>query len=309
MRRMRREHKEEFDRQTDFNHGLVSGTMRRQDPSSNNSQGATGNHFQHLQRQFILRTKYSPSTNDDNGWTFDSRQGKSSAASESGNWRSKSEKGSPGAPLEFSSKLPHRKHGNDFDDGRTLDHWQNKHNLRSPTLSAVPAPIPTSPMQSYLDLTLEPSTCISRTLDTTTSAPASAPRKLLILDLNGTLLVRSQAGSPHPRPYMPSLRDYLFDSRTRKWLDVMVWSSAQTRNVEKMVRRCFFDVELGEVLGEQELEQQQGSKSKTGDKWGGKLTAVWARDTLGLSKSEFCQSFLYNLIVRSKYNLDSSFFP
>ncbi|KAH8112300.1 hypothetical protein DFH11DRAFT_1787201 [Phellopilus nigrolimitatus] len=85
----------------------------------------------------------------------------------------------------------------------------------------------------------------------------SAPRKLVILDLNGTLLVRTARGVPHPRPYMPALRDFRFTPRTRAWLDSMVCSSAQPHNIDKMA--C--DADEGFV-------------------------AVWARDTLGLSHGD-----------------------
>ncbi|KIK55014.1 hypothetical protein GYMLUDRAFT_48216 [Collybiopsis luxurians FD-317 M1] len=100
----------------------------------------------------------------------------------------------------------------------------------------------------------------------------STQRKLLVLDLNGTLLFRPHRKSKakgtttdgqgqghrvvHVRPYMPSFKQYLFHERTREWLDTMVWSSAQPHNVGDMVRRAF------------------GSDNG--------LKAVWARDTLDL---------------------------
>ncbi|KAH9849168.1 hypothetical protein C2E23DRAFT_737980 [Lenzites betulinus] len=117
----------------------------------------------------------------------------------------------------------------------------------------------------------------------------SASRKLLVLDLNGTLLHRSphnprpkarnqlpQEDRPrdghgnwlprlrpvHPRPYMRAFRSYLFAPETRSWLDVMVWSSAQPHSVGDMVDRCF---------GEDQ----------------DKMLAIWARDTLGLSNDHY----------------------
>ncbi len=109
-------------------------------------------------------------------------------------------------------------------------------------------------------------------------------RKLLVLDLNGTLLHRSPNGPRarhyerprdargnllprlrpvHPRPYMPAFRSFLFAPQTRAWLDVMVWSSAQPHSVNDMVERCF---------GEDRE----------------KMIAVWARDTLGLTNEHYC---------------------
>ncbi|XP_006457098.1 hypothetical protein AGABI2DRAFT_188799 [Agaricus bisporus var. bisporus H97] len=116
-------------------------------------------------------------------------------------------------------------------------------------------------------------------------------RKLLVLDLNGTLVFRSPYRSPrerlhgrgsaeddvyarfdpsqprplravHPRPYLSSFRQYLFHPKTRRWLDTMVWSSAQPHSVNDMVTRCFGDAKGG-------------------------LVAIWARDKLGLNGIDY----------------------
>ncbi|KAJ7054155.1 hypothetical protein C8F01DRAFT_497406 [Mycena amicta] len=101
-------------------------------------------------------------------------------------------------------------------------------------------------------------------------------RKLLILDLNGTLLLRSkhsrgskQAHGPrlrtvHPRPYLPAFREYIFHTNTQEWLDTMVWSSAQPASVADMVNNCFRD-------------QKQ------------LFLAIWARDTLDLPPELYCE--------------------
>ncbi|KAH9931743.1 hypothetical protein B0H21DRAFT_878914 [Amylocystis lapponica] len=144
---------------------------------------------------------------------------------------------------------------------------------REPDPRSVTPPPPRSPSPTYLALTEGSS---SHLPDPTKS------RKLLILDLNGTLVFRSNVRSKvkpekipgenwhflprlrpvHPRPYMPAFRSYLFASETRAWLDVMVWSSAQPHSVNDMVERCFH-------------EQKEH------------LVAVWARDTLGLSEDHY----------------------
>ncbi|KAG1878965.1 hypothetical protein F4604DRAFT_1880247 [Suillus subluteus] len=118
--------------------------------------------------------------------------------------------------------------------------------MRSPT--PPPPPPPAEPDPAYMALSLEPSHIVD---------DPRASRKLLILDLNGTLLIRSQHsrarayGSIHsaprlravqPRPYIPAFRAYLFAPETREWLDTMVWSSAQPHSVEDMVDRIFGDV-------------------------------------------------------------------
>ncbi|KAF8800409.1 hypothetical protein BYT27DRAFT_7117611 [Phlegmacium glaucopus] len=114
----------------------------------------------------------------------------------------------------------------------------------------------------------------------------SLSRKLLILDLNGTLVYRSRHKPPpdrskrrlvdpyadttlprplrptYPRPYLKSFTEYLFHPHTKAWLDTMIWSSAQPHSVDDMVNRCF---------GERREE----------------LVAVWARDTLGLDEKDY----------------------
>ncbi len=148
----------------------------------------------------------------------------------------------------------------------------------------VTPPPPRSPSPSYLKLANEPPESLHSSTE---------ERKLLILDLNVTLVHRSALARPknkhapqpppeldgngrplprlrpvHPRPYMNAFRSYLFAPETRAWLDVMVWSSAQPHSVGDMVERCF------------------AAEKK-------KLLAVWARDTLGLNKDHYCTRFSY----------------
>ncbi|KAI0776966.1 hypothetical protein BD413DRAFT_233635 [Trametes elegans] len=143
---------------------------------------------------------------------------------------------------------------------------------------SVTPPSPRAPSPTYLALSEQPP---SRADDQAVS------KKLLVLDLNGTLLHRAPhtVGRPknrhqqpnlrdeqggwlprlrpvHPRPYMGAFRSYLFAPQTRAWLDVMVWSSAQPHSVGDMVDKCF-----GEY---KDL-----------------LLAIWARDTLGLSEDHY----------------------
>jgi NLI interacting factor-like phosphatase len=144
---------------------------------------------------------------------------------------------------------------------------------RTPRPSPPPSPGPSSP---YLEF--------ASTSSKTLSAPT---RKLLVLDLNGSLLLRSprppksyrghHQHRQHPaprrvmrRPYLTTLRAYLFASQTRAWLDVMVWSSAQPHSVEDMVLHAF-------------------GKDRT---W---LVAIWARDTLGLEEGHYRASFPLSL--------------
>lgn len=142
---------------------------------------------------------------------------------------------------------------------------------KSPT--PAPPPPPAEPDPAYMALSLQPSHIID---------DPRASRKLLILDLNGTLLIRSQhsrarakdgyggihtSSAPRlravqPRPYIPAFRAYLFAPETQEWLDTMVWSSAQPHSVADMVDRVFGDL-----------------KSE--------LVAVWDRKSLGLTKEDY----------------------
>lgn len=165
----------------------------------------------------------------------------------------------------------------------TATSFQTGERSRSPSPS-VPERR-TLPTGSYLNLSLQPSLPL---------ADPTASRKLLVLDLNGTLLLRSPhsrdrprapppsysrgrqsadtPSNPYPaprtvylRPYLPSFRAYLFHPNTLQWLDTMVWSSAQPHSVNDMVDKCFGTYKEG-------------------------LKAIWARDTLGLIGNEYCKS-------------------
>lgn len=141
------------------------------------------------------------------------------------------------------------------------------------SLTPTPPPPPAEPDPAYMALSLEPSHIVD---------DPRASRKLLILDLNGTLLIRSQHSrarpkyayggtrtnsaprlrAVQPRPYIPAFRAYLFAPKTQEWLDTMVWSSAQPHSVADMVDKVFGDV-----------------KSK--------LVAVWDRGSLGLTREDY----------------------
>ncbi|SRR5258706_5612047 len=93
-------------------------------------------------------------------------------------------------------------------------------------------------------------------------------RLLLVLDLNGTIVLRSNSGSTvFYRPYLRTFLHYLsVASRDPKIsslsaTEVAIWSSAQPRSVEKIVK---------DVFGPSSL-----------------LLAIWDRTHLGLSKKDF----------------------
>ncbi|KAL1749105.1 NLI interacting factor-like phosphatase-domain-containing protein [Schizophyllum fasciatum] len=146
-------------------------------------------------------------------------------------------------------------------------HRPRRHRAASPRRQS-------SPSQSYLSFADRPSAFVHD--------PPST-RKLLILDLNGSLLVRATWSEPsataasddpadrsatvrmrkvYRRPYLQSFQDYIFHPTTRTWLDTMIWSSAQPHNVHDMVDKCF------------------GAAQEN-------FAAIWARDTLGLNYQEY----------------------
>ncbi|KAJ3844952.1 hypothetical protein F5878DRAFT_4414 [Lentinula raphanica] len=161
-----------------------------------------------------------------------------------------------------------------------------------PTLQPDKIPVPSS---AYLHLTEQPSTRLAD--------PAQA-RKLLILDLNGTLLYREPrlrdgrdpyaSNEPrslrptHPRPYIQSFKAFLFHPSTRKWLDTMVWSSAQYPNVKDMVGRCFGEEQVKEYTEQAEASDDMADKTRSEHEG---LVAIWDRKFLGLSESQYRSKF------------------
>ncbi|ORY93915.1 HAD-like domain-containing protein [Syncephalastrum racemosum] len=109
----------------------------------------------------------------------------------------------------------------------TMTNDNNESGSKSTSLSADAAPFTPSsnapafgPTEAYKTVSLEPSV-----------EQDSPSKKLLILDLNGTLVSRIQKSSMYVRPYQDRFLDYIFEHFT-----VMVWSSAQPHSVARMCR-------------------------------------------------------------------------
>lgn len=110
--------------------------------------------------------------------------------------------------------------------------------------------------------------------------PRPAAKKLLVLDLNGTLLYRDRSKAPmlhtrgsartfgsfvtFPRPYLPAFLEYLSHNITRGWLESMIWSSAQPQSIRRMLRDAFIEREA--------------------------FRAVWTRDDLKLPRDHYSVS-------------------
>lgn len=163
---------------------------------------------------------------------------------------------------------------------------------RDITIPSQPDKIPV-PSPSYLRVTEEPSVRLTDPIQN---------RKLLILDLNGTLLYRESRPPlrdnrdpysipeprplrrTHTRPYIPSFKAFLFHPDTRRWLDTMVWSSAQYPNVKDMVGRCFGEDQVAEYM-EQSDATQKSAEGTEGPRDG--LVAIWDRAFLGLNETQY----------------------
>ncbi|KAF8585235.1 hypothetical protein K439DRAFT_1070149 [Ramaria rubella] len=197
-----------------------------------------------------------------------------------------------------------------YDGQRYQPRHQPRHYRPHPrhqyNIPVVPDP-PRAPSPSYLSTSL------------LSSQHADEPsRKLLVLDLNGTILFRSKppplprspipppsesgdgtlysnsqrhptASQParrdvHTRPYFSCFREYLFHPSTRCWLDVMIWSSAQPHSVKDMLKQCFPVPDKHDGGdGDHDGDVQQNNDEKPDDRF----IAVWARDTFGLSTIDY----------------------
>ena len=143
-----------------------------------------------------------------------------------------------------------------------------------PTSSSYPLPV--SPFDTLEDnVLLRPIPQPSQDYLLNASLPpfrlTEPTRKLLILDLNGTLLYRPRNPSkpryvdmrqasavPVVRPHLDIFLKYIFSH-----FDVMIWSSAQPKNVNSMIDA---------VMNRRQKKM---------------LLDIWARDTLGLSQEEY----------------------
>src|SRR5690242_5376485 len=84
------------------------------------------------------------------------------------------------------------------------------------------------PTKQYFDITSTPSTKL-----------AQPSPKLIILDLNGTLVYRRKTRSITSRPFIEKFIDYLF-SADNNFL-VMVWTTSRPENADIMVNFIFGD--------------------------------------------------------------------
>ena len=111
-------------------------------------------------------------------------------------------------------------------------------------------------------------------------------RLLVILDLNGTLMLKPDFRRPdqiHIRPGAPKLLEYLFENHT-----VMVYTSAQPHNAKMVARRLFSIKEYDMLAG------------------------IWARDRLGLTPAQYKDKVqVYKKLdkIWANSEIQSSYFP
>jgi len=136
----------------------------------------------------------------------------------------------------------------------------------SPPVVAPPARS-ASPLATHLSDRPSPSLSHDQTDSLHLQPSDPLPRKLLILDLNGALVYRSSSRSGgRPRPYIPTLEQYLLHQHSDVAWDVMVWSSAMPQSVSSMVRNAF-STRMREAL-----------------------LALWDRSHFGLAKEDYGKS-------------------
>ncbi|GMK54520.1 hypothetical protein CspeluHIS016_0111060 [Cutaneotrichosporon spelunceum] len=135
------------------------------------------------------------------------------------------------------------------------------------------------PRPLYIGYSCDPYTTSGRTVP-----------KLLVLDLNGALVYRTDRGSfprtAYPRPFLTNFLSYLFgNDPDGRGYEVLVWSSAQPHNVRSMVESTF-EPEHYRGVWETELEEDKEDREARGK---GRLLDVWARDKMGLSQAAYRQ--------------------
>ena len=155
-------------------------------------------------------------------------------------------------PISHLYKLPassHRPSSTAVQSNPAIDYTQPRHpwiKKRSSRdeLIPLPAPIPTP---TYMILAHAPPTILH-----------SPRRLLLILDLNGTLLHRSTHIQFTPRPHLKQFLSYALANHS-----ILIWSSAQPKNVNGMCEKMFTPAQRKMLLGE------------------------WGRDTLDLTPEQY----------------------
>ncbi|KAJ9109325.1 hypothetical protein QFC21_000654 [Naganishia friedmannii] len=138
-------------------------------------------------------------------------------------------------------------------------------------------------------------------------------RKLVILDLNGAMLVRSQRSNNsaantkrrvYPRPFLDAFLNYIFapappetaksscyepDIQDMRPYEAFVWSSAQPVNVDSMIRFAFGKWAKPASPDPQERVESEEwiSRIERAENRPGRILGVWTRDEMDLTRQQY----------------------
>ncbi|KAJ9125651.1 hypothetical protein QFC22_000613 [Naganishia vaughanmartiniae] len=138
-------------------------------------------------------------------------------------------------------------------------------------------------------------------------------RKLLILDLNGAMLVRSKRSSNsaantrrrvYLRPFLDSFLNFIFaparaassesgsveqDLQEMRPYEAFVWSSAQPVNVDSMIRSAFGKWAIPASPDPQERVECEEwiSRIERAENRPGRILGVWTRDAMDLTRQQY----------------------
>lgn len=174
---------------------------------------------------------------------------------------------------------------------------------RTKTGNKEPSKSQDKPSPEYLQTVEIP----SQTLEPNTP-PLLLPRKLIILDLVGTLLWRNPTSTKSQtsriprkskkeiilRPYLPSLIDYLFHPDNLPWCDVMIWTSVSPKNARPLIEQVFGKDEFISDNGELSVYRLHPETAR--------LKAIWTGESLGFSYEQGVHFFLYSTLLSIEFD-------
>lgn len=142
-------------------------------------------------------------------------------------------------------------------------------------------------------------------------------RKLVVLDLNGALVVRSERTTFHvaqaqrkvfPRPFLNCFLDFLMSAICKKAdkppitarpermrpFEVFIWSSVQPKSIEDMVSPTFgkWGDSISGKRGTRQRALKQMAEETAPEAKQGRILGVWTRSDMGLTHEQYCESDL-----------------
>ncbi|GHJ85289.1 hypothetical protein NliqN6_1691 [Naganishia liquefaciens] len=147
---------------------------------------------------------------------------------------------------------------------------------------------------------------------------ARSTRKLVVLDLNGALLVRSKRSNiplenvrreVYPRPFLAPFLAYILeaarpigspsnprdlDEQVMRPYEAFVWSSAQPINVDGMIRKAFrkWGMPSSPRAEDREMCERMLRRFDRVENRPGRVLGVWTRDEMDLTKAQYGQKSL-----------------